>query len=194
MELIFATNNANKIFEARHIIKNSFTLITLQDAGIEIDIPEPHNTLEENATEKSSVIYKLTGKDCFSEDTGLEVDILNGEPGVLSARYAGENKSATKNIEKLLFKLKDKENREAKFRTVLSLIVKGKEYMFEGICRGTIITNPTGMSGFGYDAVFKPSGSNKTLAEMDINEKNKFSHRRHALEKMIGFLNFSLKK
>ena len=191
MELIFASNNAHKIEEAKSIIKDAFTLITLQEAGIDIDIPEPHPTLEANATEKSLVIHNLTGKDCFSEDTGLEVDSLNGEPGVLSARYAGDDKSSTKNIEKLLGNLEGKENRNARFRTILSLQLNGAEHTFEGICEGTIIARITGIGGFGYDPIFVPKGSTKTLAEMDIKEKNSFSHRRCALEKMITFLNFT---
>ena len=191
MELIFASNNAHKIEEAKSIIKDAFTLITLQEAGIDIDIPEPYSTLEANATEKSLVIYNLTGKDCFSEDTGLEVDSLNGEPGVLSARYAGDDKSSTKNIEKLLGNLEGKENRNARFRTILSLQLNGAEHTFEGICEGTIIARITGIGGFGYDPIFVPKGSTKTLAEMDIKEKNSFSHRRCALEKMITFLNFT---
>ena len=189
MELIFASNNHHKIEETKVIVGDAFTITSLPEAGIDIDIPEPHATIEANATEKSTVIYKLLGKDCFSEDTGLEVEALNGEPGVLSARYAGENTSAEKNIDKLLFKLNGLENKNAQFKTVISLILKGKEYTFEGICKGTILAYTCGNGGFGYDPVFLPTGSTKTLAEMNMQEKNKFSHRKNALVKMIAFLN-----
>lgn len=188
MELIFASNNKHKIEETKAIISGDFKIISLAEAGIDIDIPEPHATLEANATEKSTAIYNLTGKDCFSEDTGLEVEALGGEPGVLSARYAGENKSAEKNIEKLLLKMDVIQNRAARFKTIISLIIKGKEHTFEGICKGTIIAYTSGKLGFGYDPVFLPDGSSKTLAEMKMDEKNNFSHRKNALIKMIGYL------
>lgn len=188
MELIFASNNKHKLEETTAIIGDAFKIISLAEAGIDIDIPEPHATLEANATEKSTVIYNLTGKDCFSEDTGLEVEAISGEPGVLSARYAGENKSAEKNIEKLLLKMDGVQNRAARFKTIISLIIKGKEHTFEGICKGTIIAYTSGTMGFGYDPVFLPSGSLKTLAEMNMQEKNNFSHRKNALIKMIDYL------
>ncbi len=188
MELIFASNNKHKLEETTSIIGDAFKIISLAEAGIDIDIPEPHATLEANATEKSTVIYNLTGKDCFSEDTGLEVEAIGGEPGVLSARYAGENKSAEKNIEKLLLKMDGVQNRAARFKTIISLIIKGKEHTFEGICKGTIIAYTSGTMGFGYDPVFLPSGSLKTLAEMNMQEKNNFSHRKNALIKMIDYL------
>lgn len=186
--LIFATNNQHKIEEIRTIPGIKFNIIALKEAGIDIDIPEPYDTLEKNATEKSTVIYKLAGLDCFSEDTGLEVEALNGEPGVKSARYAGNGKSSEKNIEKLLLKMKREENRNAQFRTILSLILKGEEYKFEGICKGTILANGIGKKGFGYDPVFLPLGSQKTFAEMDMKEKNKFSHRKKAMDKLVDFL------
>ena len=186
--LIFATNNQHKIDEIRSIPQIKFNIIGLKEAGIDIDIPEPYDTLEENATEKSTVIHKLTGLDCFSEDTGLEVEALNGEPGVKSARYAGNGKSFEKNIDKLLLKMKDKENRNAQFRTILSLILEGNEYKFEGICKGIVLADRIGKKGFGYDPVFLPLGSQKTFAEMDMEEKNKFSHRKKAMDKMIDFL------
>ena len=187
-KLIFATNNQNKAEEVRAILDKSFTIKTLKEAGINIDIPEPHDTLEKNATEKSSVIYRLTKKNCFSEDTGLEVNTLNGEPGVRSARYA-EDKSFKNNIDKLLYNLKNRRDRKAQFRTVISLMLKGKEYKFEGICKGIIIAKQRGEGGFGYDSVFMPEGSIKTFAEMEISEKNTFIHRRKAAEKLVGFLN-----
>jgi XTP/dITP diphosphohydrolase len=186
--LIFATNNQNKVDEIRKVLGNIFEVITLKEAGINIDIPEPHSTLEENAAEKSNTIYSLTGKDCFSEDTGLEVETLNREPGVKSARYAGDNRSDTDNIEKLLSNLINETNRRAQFRTVISLIVKGVEHQFEGICIGTIIDKQRGEKGFGYDPVFVPDGSEKTFAEMSMEEKNKYSHRKKATQKLIDFL------
>ncbi|MEO5783371.1 MAG: RdgB/HAM1 family non-canonical purine NTP pyrophosphatase [Ginsengibacter sp.] len=193
-KLIFATNNQHKVDEIKSISGLNYKIISLKDAEINIDIPEPHNSLEENATEKSSVIYKLTGSDCFSEDTGLEVEALNGEPGVKSARYAGEENSAEKNIEKLLLKMKGIEKRKAQFRTVLSLMLNGKEYKFEGICKGIILANTMGEKGFGYDPVFLPDGAHRTFAEMDMEEKNKYSHRKKAMDKLVDFLNSSATK
>lgn len=187
--IIFATNNQNKIEEVRAVLGDIFNIITLKEAGIDIDIPEPHDTLEANATEKSKTIFNLTNKNCFSEDTGLEVEALNGEPGVKSARYAGETRSFDDNIDKLLTSIKPFKNKAARFRTVISLILDGKEYFFEGICPGEIISERKGDNGFGYDPVFVPTGSNKTFAEMDMAGKNKFSHRKKAMQKLIDFLN-----
>lgn len=187
--IIFATNNQNKVNEVRAVLSNRFTVISLKEAGIDIDIPEPHNTLEANASEKSKTIFKLTGNNCFSEDTGLEVEALDGEPGVKSARYAGNNKNFDSNIDKLLLNIKPQKNKTARFRTVISLIKDGKEFLFEGICNGKITDERKGANGFGYDSVFIPDGSTNTFAEMDINEKNKFSHRKKAMEKLILFLN-----
>ena len=186
--LIFATNNQHKIAEIKAVLGNEFEIITLQEAGILIDIPEPHDTLEANAGEKSKTIYRLTNKNCFSEDTGLEVAILNGDPGVKSARYAGEGKSFQNNIAKLMQELYGKQNRTARFRTVISLIMDDKEYLFEGICNGAIGETEKGNNGFGYDPVFIPDGSSLTFAEMTMEEKNKFSHRKKAMEKLINFL------
>jgi XTP/dITP diphosphohydrolase len=186
--LIFATNNQNKVEEVRAVLGKLFNIITLKEAGIDIDIPEPHDTLEANATEKSKTIFEITKQNCFSEDTGLEVEALNGEPGVKSARYAGEDRSFDDNIEKLLNKLQPFENKSARFRTVISLLLDGKEYFFEGICNGKIIGERKGNNGFGYDPVFIPDGSDKTFAEMDMDGKNKFSHRKKAMEKLINFL------
>lgn len=186
--LIFATNNQNKVQEVRAVLGELFNIITLKEAGIDIDIPEPHDTLEANATEKSKTIFNITKQNCFSEDTGLEVEALNGEPGVKSARYAGEDRSFDDNIDKLLSKLQPFENNSARFRTVISLILDGKEYFFEGICQGKIISERRGTNGFGYDPVFVPDGSDKTFAEMDMEGKNKFSHRKRAMEKLINFL------
>ncbi len=189
MKLIFATNNQHKIEEIRAVIGQQFELLTLKEAGIDIDIPEPHATLEDNATEKSTVIYQLTGINCFSEDTGLEVNALNGEPGVKSARYAGDDRSFEKNIDKLLHNLRSHQDWSARFRTVISLIIDGKETLFEGICPGTIVPERKGNQGFGYDPVFVPSGSNKTFAEMSLEEKTQHSHRAKAVEKLVAFLN-----
>lgn len=186
--LIFATNNQNKVDEVRAVLGKNFNILPLKEAGIDIDIPEPHDTLEENALEKSKTIFNLTGKNCFSEDTGLEVQALHGEPGVKSARYAGENRSFDANIEKLLNNLKEADNKAARFRTVISLILDGKEYYFEGICTGRIISEKKGGNGFGYDPVFIPDGSELTFAEMEMTEKNKYSHRKKAMEKLISFL------
>jgi XTP/dITP diphosphohydrolase len=186
--LIFATNNQNKVDEIRLILGNRFNIITLQEAGINIDIPEPYNTLEANASEKSKVIYQLTQQDCFSEDTGLEVEVLKGEPGVKSARYAGEGRDFDANIDKLLLNLQSHTNRTARFKTVISLLVKGKEQLFEGICEGKILDFKRGRNGFGYDPVFIPDGSQQTFAEMTMEQKSLFSHRKKAMEKLIDFL------
>ena len=187
-KLIFATNNQNKVDEIRAVIGTRFEIITLQEEGIIIDIPEPHNTLEANATEKSSTIYRLTGQNCFSEDTGLEVEALNGEPGVKTARYAGEGRKFQENIDKLINNLQGETNRNARFRTVISLILNNKEYLFEGICEGNITEVQKGTKGFGYDPIFIPEGASKSFGEMDIEEKNIFSHRKKAVAKLIHFL------
>jgi XTP/dITP diphosphohydrolase len=188
MQLIFATNNAHKIAEIQSAVGQDLEIITLRQAGIDIDIPEPHDTLEANASEKSKTIHAITGKNTFSEDTGLEVDALNGEPGVKSARYAGEHKDFQANIDKLQINLKGKPDRKARFRTVISLIWDDKEYIFEGTCEGQIIEAQRGTEGFGYDPVFIPNGSGKTFAEMTMTEKNVFSHRRKAADKLVAFL------
>ena len=189
MKLIFATNNQHKVDEIRSVVGNNQEIITLKEAGIDIDIPEPYDTLEENASGKSRTIFKMTATNCFSEDTGLEVTTLNGEPGVKSARYAGDNRSFDANIDKLLIKLAGKADRSARFRTVISLLIDGTETLFEGICDGQIVDKRRGEQGFGYDPVFVPTGSAKTFAEMDMKEKNQFSHRKKATEKLVAFLN-----
>jgi XTP/dITP diphosphohydrolase len=188
MRLIFASNNQHKIEELKAFAGKEIEIVSLKDAGIDIDIPEPHDTLEKNASEKSWTIYKLTGNDCFSEDTGLEIEALNGEPGVKSARYAGEARSFKDNIEKVLNKLANETNRSARFRAVISLIVDGNETQFEGICNGKIIDTPLGTEGFGYDPIFIPNGSNRSFAEMSIEEKNRFNHRTKAAAKLVTFL------
>lgn len=186
--LIFATNNQHKADEIRMVLNGLFEIQTLKEAGILIDIREPYNTLEENATEKSRIIHQLTSGNCFSEDSGLEVAALNGEPGVKSARYADNDESFKSNTEKLLFNLRGTSNRAAQFRTVISLILNGKEYQFEGICAGTIATQEKGTNGFGYDPVFIATGANTTFGEMSMEEKTIFSHRKKATQKFVEFL------
>lgn len=188
MEIIFATNNANKVAEIQAAIGDQIKIISLKDAGIDIDIPEPYDTLEANAREKSTVIHDLTQKNCFSEDTGLEIEFLNGAPGVKSARYAGEDRSFDANIDLVLEQMKTAENRKARFRTVVSLIWEGKEHQFEGICEGQILTKRSGTNGFGYDPIFIPTGSEKSFANMSMEEKNQYSHRKKAVQKLIEFL------
>jgi len=188
MELIFATNNTHKVAEVQSLLDHSWKLITLKEAGIVADIPEPYDTLEENATSKSRYIYDLKHMNCFSEDTGLEVQSLQHEPGVRSARYAGAHGNDKANIQKLLNNLKGNPNRTAQFRTVISLIIDNREHRFQGICRGYIALAPRGTDGFGYDPVFIPEGSEKTFAEMSITEKNKFSHRKKAVVLLQKFL------
>lgn len=186
--LIFATNNQHKVEEVRLVLGNQFSIITLQEAGIDIDIPEPHDSLEANASEKSATIHSLTGKNCFSEDTGLEVAILNGDPGVKSARFAGEDRSFKANIEKVLQLMGNTSQRDARFRTVISLILDGQEFQFEGICEVEILLEQRGEKGFGYDPIFVPAGSPLSFAEMNPEQKSVCSHRKKAMDKLIAFL------
>ena len=189
MKIVFASNNQHKVDEIRSALPEGFLIVSLAEAGIDIDIPEPHDTLQDNAAEKAKTIYQLLKTNCFSEDTGLEVYALNNEPGILSARYAGEEKSFEKNIDKLLTKLENFGNRKARFRTVICLILDGEQYYFEGVCEGEITNERRGTKGFGYDSVFKPLNSDKTFAEMSVTEKNLFSHRKKAIDKLVAFLN-----
>ena len=189
MKLIFATNNQNKVEEILAVVNKQFDIISLREAEINVEIPEPYLTLEENASCKSATIYAMTGINCFGEDTGLEVNSLGGDPGVKSARYAGEERSFDSNIDKLLSNLAGKPDRSARFRTVISLLIDGRETLFEGICEGLIITEKRGNQGFGYDPVFIPEGSARTFAEMDLLEKSRFSHRAIAMGKLVTFLN-----
>jgi XTP/dITP diphosphohydrolase len=182
------SNNTHKAEEIRAVLGSQFDIITLKEAGIEIDIPEPHETLQENAREKSMVIHRLTGLDCFSEDTGLEVDALNGAPGVRSARYAGEHANTNDNLQKLLAEMKGISNRAARFRTVISLVLNGQEYIFEGDCEGTITESASGTAGFGYDPVFMPAQYDQTFAALGIEVKSAISHRKKAIAKMTAFL------
>ena len=188
MKLIFASNNQHKVDEIRSLLPVGFEIITLNEAGIGIDIPEPYDSLEENASGKSRTIYEMTGINCFSEDTGLEVKALDGGPGVKSARYAGDGRSFDANIEKLLINLAGKPDRSARFRAVISLLIEGRETLFEGICEGRIIEEKRGEQGFGYDPVFIPAGSDKTFGEMSMEEKTRYSHRARAIEKLVAFL------
>lgn len=190
MKIVFATNNQNKVAEIKAAVPPYFEIISLKQAGIDIDIPEPHDTLRENALEKAQTIYRLTGNACFSEDTGLEVTALNGAPGVHSARYAGEDKAFDKNIQKLLTNLENGADRAAQFRTVICLMLQnGDTHYFEGVCKGTITTEPSGNEGFGYDPVFVPEGAHVTFAQMSMQQKNEYSHRRKAVDKLVAFLN-----
>jgi XTP/dITP diphosphohydrolase len=188
MQLIFATKNDNKIKEIRHLLGESFQLLSMKDIILEEDIPENESTLEGNALFKARYIFRLTSRNVFSDDTGLEIEALNGNPGVHSARFAGEDKDSNDNIDKVLRLLNNTENRKARFRTVIALILNGTEYLFEGIVKGEIITEKRGNEGFGYDPVFIPDGKNLTFAEMDLDEKNTISHRAIAFEKLREFL------
>lgn len=188
-KLVFATNNAHKLEEVAAILGNQVELLSLNDIGCQTDIPETAETLEGNALLKSSYIYKNYHLDCFADDTGLEVEALNGAPGVYSARYAGgEGHDAQANMFKLLHELEGKENRKAQFRTAISLILNGKEYLFEGVIKGEIIKEKRGDSGFGYDPVFKPEGYDQTFAELGNDIKNQISHRALAVQKLCEFL------
>lgn len=187
-ELVFATNNKNKLREAEAILPESILLLNLNDAGCEEDIPETENTLAGNALLKARHVASHSSFSCFADDTGLEVEALNGEPGVFSARYAGPDGDASKNIDKLLHALRGNANRKARFVTSIALILEGKEYLFEGIVAGRISEERGGESGFGYDPVFIPDGYKETFAEMSPLEKNAISHRKLALEKMCVFL------
>ena len=186
--LIFATNNRNKVAEIQSLVGANFTIIPLKEAGIEIDIPEPHDQLEANAHEKAVTIFNLTQQNCFSEDTGLEIVALDGAPGVKSARYAGENSNAQANIDLVLSKMAGIENRTAQFRTVICLIWENQTYYFEGVCKGQILSNMQGENGFGYDPIFVPDGATKSFANMTMDEKNTFSHRKKAVTQLFDFL------
>ena len=186
--LIFATNNRNKVAEIQSLVGPDFTIIPLKEAGIEIDIPEPHDQLEDNAKEKALTIFNMTNQNCFSEDTGLEIVALGGAPGVKSARYAGENSNAQANIDLVLSKMAGVENRTAQFRTVICLIWENQTYYFEGICKGQILSNMQGENGFGYDPIFVADGASKSFANMTMEEKNTYSHRKKAVTQLFDFL------
>ena len=189
MKLVFATNNLHKLKEVQEMLSNSMEVLSLKDIGCFEDIEETEITLEGNAKLKADYITKKYGFDCFADDTGLEVEALDGKPGVYSARYAGEHGNAEKNMEKLLIKLQNKSNRKAKFRTIIALNLRNKQYLFEGICEGEILNEKTGVKGFGYDPIFKPSNASSSFAEMNSEEKNIISHRGIAIQKLVQFLN-----
>ena len=187
-KLVFATNNAHKLEELRSILGGTIEILSLADINCHADIPETADTLEGNARQKSLFIYEHYGLDCFADDTGLEVECLNGAPGVYSARYAGEGHDSQANMEKLLGEMKDKTNRKARFRTVISLIEKGEEHQFEGIVNGRIIEQKKGDAGFGYDPIFQPDGYDETFAELGNEIKNKISHRARAVASLCEYL------
>jgi XTP/dITP diphosphohydrolase len=189
MKLVFATNNLHKLKEVQEMLSNSIEVLSLKDIGCFEDIEETESTLEGNAKLKADYITKKYGFDCFADDTGLEVQALDGEPGVYSARYAGEHGNAEKNMEKLLVELQNKSNRKAKFRTIIALNLTNRQYLFEGICEGEILNKKTGVKGFGYDPIFKPSNALCSFAEMNSEEKNIISHRGIAIQKLVKFLN-----
>ncbi len=187
-KLVFATNNLHKLEEVSAILGNQIELLSLNDINCHTDIPETADTLEGNALLKSRFIYENYGMNCFADDTGLEVEALEGAPGVYSARYAGDGHNSEANMIKLLDNLKEKKNRKAQFRTAISLIIDEKEYLFEGIIKGEIGTIKKGDSGFGYDPIFVPEGYNETFAELGSDIKNKISHRALAINKLCEFL------
>lgn len=189
-KLVFATNNAHKLEEIRAILGDKVEILSLNDIHCHADIPETADTLEGNAALKAAYIYEHYGLDCFADDTGLEVEALNGAPGIYSARYAGgEGHDSEANMKKLLREMEGKENRRAQFRTAICLIERGKETLFEGIVKGEIIREKRGGSGFGYDPVFVPEGYTETFAEMGSEEKNKISHRARAVQQLCSYLN-----
>jgi XTP/dITP diphosphohydrolase len=188
MTLVFASNNEYKIKEINSLLGDSFLLLSLNDVNISEDIPEEEPQIEGNALAKARFVYNASGMDVFADDTGLEIDALNGLPGVHSARFAGENKDSSANIDKVLSMLGNSENRKARFRTVIALILDKKEFLFEGVANGTIISEKKGVRGFGYDPIFVPDGKKQTFAEMELEEKNTVSHRAKAFEKLKAFL------
>ncbi len=188
MKIVVATNNVNKFQEIREMLPETIELSTLEDIGCTEDIPETADTLEGNASLKSIHVLENYGYDCFADDTGLEVDALDGAPGVYAARYAGENVTYDDNVNKMLSEMEGKEDRAAQFRTVISLRIDGMEYFFEGVCRGEITKKKYGADGFGYDPIFKPEGYDITFSEMKSEEKAKISHRGIAVRKLVEFL------
>jgi XTP/dITP diphosphohydrolase len=189
MQLVFATNNVNKLLEVQSLIPNHIKLLSLKDINCDEDIPETQPTIEGNAKQKAEYIKTNYGYDCFADDTGLEVEALDGQPGVYSARYAGPQRNANDNMDKLLSQLKQKNNRSAQFKTVVALNLNGQLKTFTGICKGEIVTKKRGAKGFGYDPIFKAEGYEKTFAEISLDEKNKIGHRGKAVTQLIEFLN-----
>ena len=188
MKLVFATNNLNKLKEVQEMLPSSIELLSLKDINCNEEVDETENTLQGNAKLKADYITKNYGYNCFADDTGLEVEALDGKPGVYSARFAGEPKSAERNMQKLLDELKNKSNRDAQFRTAICLNLDDKQFLFEGICTGEILHSKQGDKGFGYDPIFKPEGYQQSFAEMSSDEKNKISHRGIAIKKLVEFL------
>ncbi len=188
MKLVFATNNQHKLQEIKQLLDDSIGLLDLNDINCTDDIPEKQETLEGNASEKSFYIFNKYGMNCFADDTGLEIEALNGEPGVYSARYAGEERSAENNMNLVLEKLYKIKNRKARFRTVISLVIDGHETQFEGVVEGNILEEKRGKTGFGYDPIFQPNESVSSFAEMSAGEKNKISHRGRAVQKLVVYL------
>lgn len=188
MKLVFATNNLHKLKEVQEMLSNTIELLSLKDIGCFEDIEETESTLEGNAKLKADYITEKYGFDCFADDTGLEVEALDGDPGVYSARYAGEHGNTEKNMEKLLIELQNKSSRKAKFRTIIALNLRNKQYLFEGICEGEILNEKSGVKGFGYDPIFKPKNASCSFAEMNSEEKNIISHRGIAIQKLVNFL------
>lgn len=189
MQLVFATNNLNKLKEVQSLIPKNIHLLSLEDIGCFEDVPETQNTIEGNAIQKAEYIKKHYGYDCFADDTGLEVEALNGEPGVDSAHYAGEQRNSEDNIQKTLKNLKDASNRNAQFKTVIALEFEGSQHSFTGICKGEITKDKMGENGFGYDPIFKANGHDKTFAEISLEEKNRIGHRGKAIQLLVQFLN-----
>ena len=188
-----ATANQNKIKEIQSKLGDSYQFLSLQDIGCLEEIPETSDTIKGNALQKARYVYEKYKQDCFSEDTGLEIEALNGAPGVYSARYAGEEKSAEANMEKVLKELEGIDNRSARFKTMIALVLDGKEYLFEGIVEGKILTEKKGKDGFGYDPIFMPENYDQSYAEMSLEEKNKMSHRAQAVDKLKAFLDSNIK-
>ena len=188
MKLVFATNNLHKLKEVQEMLSNTIELLSLKDIGCFEDIEETESTLEGNAKLKADYITEKYGFDCFADDTGLEVEALDGDPGVYSARFAVEHGNAEKNMEKLLIELQNKSSRKAKFRTIIALNLRNKQYLFEGICEGEILNEKSGVKGFGYDPIFKPKNASCSFAEMNSEEKNIISHRGIAIQKLVNFL------
>lgn len=189
MKLVFATNNKHKFTEVKDLITSNILLLSLSDIGCTTDLPETQNTLEGNASQKANYVYEHFGYDCFADDTGLEIEALGGEPGVFSARYAGEKKDAEANMNKVLDRMKNVNDRNASFRTVIALNINNNVNLFEGNVEGSILTSHKGNQGFGYDPIFQPKGYNLSFAEMTLTEKNKISHRRRAFDALVNYLN-----
>ena len=188
MKIVFASNNKNKIQEIQSMLPESIQIVSLESIGCFEEIPETADTIEGNAILKANFVTQKYGFDCFADDTGLEVEALDGAPGVFSARYAGENASFEDNVQKLLHEMKDVENRTAAFRTVITLNIGEEQFLFDGVCKGMICNQKSGEKGFGYDPIFQPNGFQKTFSEMELSEKGKISHRGIATQKLIEFL------